>query len=80
MTAAIDRLETRGLVVGKSTATDRRARIVELTPEGKRNSRPVLRKACQGPGGADVSPLRNREAAVVRVPEEGRALGRTKTR
>ena len=35
MTAAIDRLEKRGLVVRKSTSKDRRARIVELTREGK---------------------------------------------
>ena len=35
MTAAIDRLEERGLVVRKSTSKDRRARIVELTREGK---------------------------------------------
>src|SRR5213082_3768206 len=36
MTAAIDRLEKRGLVVRKSTSTDRRARIVQLTQEGER--------------------------------------------
>ena len=36
MTAAIDRLEKRGLVVRKSTSSDRRARIVELTPPGRR--------------------------------------------
>jgi len=36
MTAAIDRLEKRGLVVRKSTSSDRRARIVELTQEGTR--------------------------------------------
>ena len=36
MTAAIDRLEKRGLVVRKSTSSDRRARMVELTHEGKR--------------------------------------------
>jgi len=35
MTAAIDRLEKRGLVVRKFTARDRRARIVELTRAGK---------------------------------------------
>jgi MarR family 2-MHQ and catechol resistance regulon transcriptional repressor len=35
MTAAIDRLEKRGLTVRKFTSKDRRARIVELTPEGK---------------------------------------------
>ena len=36
MTAAIDRLEKRGLVVRRSTSRDRRARIVELRPQGKR--------------------------------------------
>jgi MarR family transcriptional regulator, 2-MHQ and catechol-resistance regulon repressor len=36
MTAAIDRLEKRGLVVRKSTPSDRRARLVQLTQEGKR--------------------------------------------
>jgi len=36
MTAAIDRLEKRGLVVRSFTASDRRARIVKLTQEGKR--------------------------------------------
>jgi MarR family 2-MHQ and catechol resistance regulon transcriptional repressor len=36
MTAAIDRLEQRGLVVRKSTSSDRRARVVELTQEGQR--------------------------------------------
>jgi MarR family transcriptional regulator, 2-MHQ and catechol-resistance regulon repressor len=36
MTAAIDRLEKLGLVVRKSSPSDRRARVVELTREGKR--------------------------------------------
>ena len=36
MTAAIDRLEKRRLVVRKFTSSDRRARVVELTQEGKR--------------------------------------------
>jgi MarR family transcriptional regulator, 2-MHQ and catechol-resistance regulon repressor len=36
MTAAIDRLEKLGLVVRKSTPSDRRARVVELTVHGKR--------------------------------------------
>jgi MarR family 2-MHQ and catechol resistance regulon transcriptional repressor len=36
MTAAIDRLEKLGLVVRKATARDRRARVVQLTSEGKR--------------------------------------------
>jgi MarR family transcriptional regulator, 2-MHQ and catechol-resistance regulon repressor len=36
MTAAIDRLEKMKLVIRKSTAKDRRARVVQLTPEGRR--------------------------------------------
>jgi MarR family transcriptional regulator, 2-MHQ and catechol-resistance regulon repressor len=36
MTAAVDRLEKLGLVARKLSADDRRARIVELTGEGKR--------------------------------------------
>ena len=36
MTAAVDRLEKLGLVVRKSTASDRRARVLELTAKGKR--------------------------------------------
>src|ERR1700687_3844353 len=36
MTAAVDRLEKLGLVVRKASPIDRRARVVELTPQGKR--------------------------------------------
>src|SRR6202047_1275084 len=36
MTAAVDRLEKLGLVVRKSSRSDRRARVVHLTGEGKR--------------------------------------------
>jgi DNA-binding MarR family transcriptional regulator len=36
MTAAVDRLEKLGLVVRKSSTDDRRARVVELTVQGKR--------------------------------------------
>jgi MarR family 2-MHQ and catechol resistance regulon transcriptional repressor len=36
MTAAVDRLEKLGLVVRKSSPTDRRARVIHLTAEGKR--------------------------------------------
>jgi len=36
MTAAVDRLEKLGLVVRKSSPSDRRARVVQLTPEGRR--------------------------------------------
>jgi MarR family transcriptional regulator, 2-MHQ and catechol-resistance regulon repressor len=36
MTAAVDRVESMGLVVRKTTATDRRARLLELTSKGRR--------------------------------------------
>src|SRR5271167_854838 len=36
MTAAVDRLERKGLVVRRLTPGDRRAKVLELTPEGKR--------------------------------------------
>ncbi len=36
MTAAVDRVESMGLVVRKMTAKDRRARVLELTPKGRR--------------------------------------------
>src|SRR6266853_1326170 len=35
ITTAVDRLESRGLVTREAHATDRRARIVRLTPRGK---------------------------------------------
>lgn len=35
MTAAVDRLEKRGLVFRQNAANDRRSRIVELTPPGR---------------------------------------------
>ena len=36
MTAAVDRVETLGLVVRKADAKDRRARLLELTAKGRR--------------------------------------------
>jgi MarR family 2-MHQ and catechol resistance regulon transcriptional repressor len=36
MTAAVDRLERKGLVVRSATPSDRRAKVLKLTPEGKR--------------------------------------------
>lgn len=36
MTAAVDRLEKLGLVVRRSSPSDRRARVLELTAKGKR--------------------------------------------
>jgi MarR family 2-MHQ and catechol resistance regulon transcriptional repressor len=36
MTAAVDRLERKGLVTRRATPSDRRAKVLELTPKGKR--------------------------------------------
>jgi MarR family transcriptional regulator, 2-MHQ and catechol-resistance regulon repressor len=36
MTAAVDRLEKKGLVKRGSSANDRRAKVLHLTPEGRR--------------------------------------------
>src|SRR5258708_13072977 len=52
MTAAVDRLEKLGLVVRKSSPTDRRARVVHLTGEGKR-----LAVSCFDPHAKDLEPL-----------------------
>jgi MarR family transcriptional regulator, 2-MHQ and catechol-resistance regulon repressor len=44
MTAAVDRVESLGLLVRKTTSTDRRARVLELTPAGRRLIRSVYGK------------------------------------
>src|ERR1700712_2747331 len=36
MTAAVDRLERKGHIARKTTPEDRRARLLELTPEGRK--------------------------------------------
>src|ERR1700719_4289178 len=36
MTAAIDRLERKTLLIRRATPSDRRAKLLELTPEGRR--------------------------------------------
>jgi len=36
MTAAVDRLEKKGLIVRGPAANDRRAKVLQLTPEGRR--------------------------------------------
>src|SRR5260370_9886655 len=36
MTAAVDRLERKGLLTRRDDPSDRRAKVLELTPEGKR--------------------------------------------
>lgn len=43
ITTAVDRLEARGLVAREAHPTDRRARIVRLTPEGKEQAARLFR-------------------------------------
>jgi MarR family transcriptional regulator, 2-MHQ and catechol-resistance regulon repressor len=43
MTAAVDRLESKGFLVRKNARNDRRAKVLELTGEGKRVVETVFR-------------------------------------
>ena len=47
MTAAVDRVESMGLVIRKTTAKDRRARVLELTPKGRRLIERAFREHAQ---------------------------------
>ena len=47
MTAAVDRVESMGLVNRKTTAKDRRARLLELTPKGRRTIKRAFRQHAQ---------------------------------
>lgn len=64
ITAAVDRLEDRGLVERGFSETDRRARIVSLTPAGKKLIAPAFRKHEQ-----DLE-----DVAAVLTPAERRTL------
>src|SRR5947209_4799079 len=44
MTAAVDRLEKLGLIIRKSSPSDRRARVVQLTAKGKRLAAPSFQR------------------------------------
>src|SRR6266851_7538673 len=46
ITTAIDRLEKRGLVARAAHASDRRARVVHLTPDGKTRIRQAMASIC----------------------------------
>jgi MarR family transcriptional regulator, 2-MHQ and catechol-resistance regulon repressor len=52
MTAAVDRLEKRGLLLRKASSSDRRARVLELTREGRR-----LADTCFGRHASDLEAL-----------------------
>src|SRR6202163_30095 len=44
MTAAVDRLERKGLVIRTAAPSDRRAKLLELTPEGRRAVEAAFRR------------------------------------
>src|SRR6266851_5611757 len=44
MTAAVDRLEKKGLVVRKPAPIDRRSKLLELTPAGRRVAETAFRR------------------------------------
>ena len=44
MTAAVDRLETKGLIIRSPAPSDRRATVLELTPDGRRLVEKVFRR------------------------------------
>jgi MarR family 2-MHQ and catechol resistance regulon transcriptional repressor len=64
MTAAVDRLESKGLVQRKADASDRRARVVHLTPKGEaliatafRDHAAALERAVEGLSQAERAEL-----------------------
>jgi len=68
VTGLVDRLEARGLVQRKPSVTDRRVKVLELTPEGARIRGQLLRRisGVSRPL-AKLSPTRQRE--LVRILE-----------
>ncbi len=60
MTAAVDRLEKLGLVVRKSSPSDRRARVLELTTKGKRLAASCFERHAKDLGEL-MSPLSEKE-------------------
>ena len=66
MTAAVDRLEGRGFVVRRDDPADRRARVVYLTPAGRR----LIEKAFARHA-ADME----RAASVLTAPERAALVG-----
>jgi MarR family 2-MHQ and catechol resistance regulon transcriptional repressor len=73
MTAAVDRLESRGLVRRKDDPKDRRARIVHLTARGRRLIREMFARHEQAMEQAvSVLPAKQRHALVRLLRELGR--------
>ena len=72
MTAAVDRLERLGLIVRKASSGDRRARVVELTPQGRR-----LAAACFERHAKDLEALMSAlsEKEMLQLYESAKKLG-----
>ncbi len=69
MTAAVDRLEKRALVRREFTETDRRARVIHLTPKG-------LRCALTGSRSTDGDFGQHRAERALQLIEKAGAVGR----
>src|SRR3954469_2540019 len=68
ITVAVDRLETKGLVERRSSSTDRRARIVHLTKEGRKLiTRAYARHAADLERLASASLTRSERETLIRL-------------
>ena len=75
MTAAVDRLERRGLVRRKDDPKDRRARIVHLTTRGRRLIREMFARHEQAMEQAvSVLPAKQRQALIGLLRDLGRGV------
>lgn len=75
ITTAVDRLESRGLVVRQNDASDRRTRIVVLTDEGRKQIESMFRAHEADMNRAmDVIPASERMELIVLLKKLGRAV------
>ena len=76
ITTAIDRLAQRGLVARAAHASDRRARVVDLTPDGKALITHVFATHTAGHGSCRRGLVEGRTRHPDRIAEETRHDGR----
>jgi DNA-binding MarR family transcriptional regulator len=62
VTGIVDRLEARGLIERRSSETDRRVRIIRLTPEGQRVRAQVVERMSSPPAEIAGLPLESQRA------------------
>jgi MarR family transcriptional regulator, organic hydroperoxide resistance regulator len=62
VTGIVDRLEARGLIERRSSETDRRVKIIRLTPEGQRVRARVVERMSSPPGEIAELPIESQRA------------------